>query len=313
MAPCCSKIGNSVELPQGTKYKIVYSSKSNAIVKTAVMCPGPDKNVFYALFDEDDVDFRLVIDNQDCKDRECRTDVSVRGEKSQGFVNRRGTCSSLEALESNGRRLHFVSGSSLDGQAIVAAAAKKLGSTYDDAANLMCRMELSARYSPVYTDRDLALYIKTLTGKTIELKGLQLYTSIESIKLKIQDKEGIIANQQRLIFEGKQLRDDYNLKDYNIIDKSILHVILRLRGGGEPPKPVQVNEDVERSFAELQITKDSSAPKERSVKSAPVSKRGVICFGEKSNQAFKECTFQKDDKIQSQTFIIELRMVSKYN
>src|SRR5437016_5036673 len=100
-------------------------------------------------------------------------------------------------------RLHFVSGSSIDGQAIIAAAAKKLGSTYNDAANLMCRMKLSASYSPVYTDKDLVLYIKNnLTGKRIELKGLHLDTSIESIKHKIQNKEGIPSDEMRLIFDG---------------------------------------------------------------------------------------------------------------
>src|SRR5207237_6201318 len=122
---------------------------------------------------------------------------------------------------------------------------------------MMCRMELTTRYSPVYTDKELALYIKTLTGKIIELKGLQFYTSIESIKLKIQDKEGIPPDQQRLIFDGEQLKDDFTLKDYNIIDKSILHLVLRLRGGWLGPLPV--DEDVQSKLAKLQIKKDSLA------------------------------------------------------
>lgn len=130
---------------------------------------------------------------------------------------------------------------------------------------------------------EFQIFLRTLAGKIVPLHVAPEDT-IEQVKEKIKKREGIPIDRQRLIFCGIQLEEGLTVGDFNIQKDSTIHLLLRLRGGGFLPKNANKRE------------------------TKATGERGILCFGQRTDQQFTTRRFDEDPEIQIRPFVINLKL-----
>ncbi|XP_050424519.1 uncharacterized protein LOC126835764 isoform X2 [Adelges cooleyi] len=288
-----------------------------------------DANIFHALFDKDDVDFEIGIDNHSGWKVWCTIVVEY---ESYSYILDNGLYS-LKSLETEGGHLHFISQNTDDGKILVAMKAQMNGDrSYEEEAVQCSRIQFRFYVEDDVEAKKLAasqakekeedlrrlyhnepmfdIIIKTLTGNSHTLNVCGKYT-IERVKQLIQDVEGSPPDQQRLVFQGIQLEDGRLLKDYSIKDGSVVGLVLHLRGGGcvQDGSVVPLIENL-RGGRSVQYGSDVHR-----IKNLRGGGRGVVCFSKKTDQRFETYnkTFIKSKYHLLESLMLEFRTKPAYS
>ncbi|CAG7837045.1 unnamed protein product [Allacma fusca] len=291
-----------VKIPRfGTTFSIRAVEKSGETTKVPIF-PSNKPNKFLAVFETDDVDFEIVVDNRKCGSRHVIYELKVHNKIANIVVDKSRSCN-FRALEKNGRKIHFLRGSSEEGETCVATFASKHDLAFKEASRILSQLQFEVGYSNPISDKAMGVVINGFT-ETFVLEVLPTNT-VNDLKTKIEKCQGIKVSEQRLIFEGKLLTDNTALMDYEIKDQSVVYVIRKLQGGNG----TRDSTSEEEIYSESDSDSTDDLPRQGR---SNMGKRGVIVFGDPSDQTFVKFPCDKDESMGVSKFVIEVRRANRF-
>lgn len=214
-----NEVDGSLNIPLGSKLTLWYRSQKNGKETMARISPGRKQNHFIALFEEDDVDFEIGMENLSI-DRSVCFEMNFLNEE-HGFVTASNKNWKIETLSSNGRKFHFVRLSGERGKKLVSTTAAYHGLTHQDASVMLSEIKFKVLYSEL--DK-FTIYVKIDNGKQISVKVNRLNT-VADLKKIIKSEEFIPLDEQFINFKGKHLDNDKSIiEELRITEHSMLNL-----------------------------------------------------------------------------------------
>lgn len=218
-----NKDDGSLDIPLGSKLKFYYRTKKNDVETVAHITQGPKENHFYAMFDEDDVDFSVRFENSNSQDRDVCFNLKIL-EKMHGFVARNHRNCSIETLESNGRKLRFVRQSGVEGKKLVSTTAVRHCLDRHDASVMLSEIGVNVSYSEPPKYQIYVKIVDSVSKKRVNMNVNRLDCGLD-IKEMMKKQTGVKCNDQIISFKGKAIKNDDIMEQLQITRNSVVELI----------------------------------------------------------------------------------------
>lgn len=271
----------------------------------AVIIAGAKRNKYIAIFEEQDVDFFIRINNAN-KERDFGYCLTVNNE-DYDFVVDSKQAADLKTLESKGRHFHFLREKSAAGKQLL----REMASTYSISPKCAVDMMSVLKFDVNYSIEKLRIYVEVQNKRLAFL----CYSNerIEDLQRKIAERIGFQYWMIWFSFEGHSFGNvataERTLKEINVKQGSILHC--SQPSVGEQPFPPFLAGGGGRLAPRKPLKRPEKKPKRdlpQKKSAAALGEKGLVGFGRKTYQQFQKCDFQKDAAIKIEPFVIELRL-----